>query len=148
MAKTVVEPILWLLFSAGGMLAALLMPVLLLLFGLAFPLGWLDAPDHEHLLAVLSNPITRLALLGLCVLALFHWAHRFRYTLTTDCSSSVRATSSILSAMASPPPGRSWPATCCCARSSTDPRSDPRGVDRDTVSSPVPPGPGRGRGVA
>ena len=81
MAKTVVEPIRWLLFSAGGMLAALLIPGLLLLFGFAFPLGWLDAPDREHMLAVLSNPITRLALLGLCVLALFHWAQRFRYTL-------------------------------------------------------------------
>ena len=28
--------------------SALLMPVLLLLFGLAFPLGWLAAPSHEH----------------------------------------------------------------------------------------------------
>jgi fumarate reductase subunit D len=81
MAKTVVEPIRWLLFSAGGMLAALLIPGLLVLFGVAIPLGWIDPPDHEHLLAVLRNPITRLALLALCVLALFHWAQRFRYTL-------------------------------------------------------------------
>ena len=81
MAKTLVEPFRWLLFSAGGMLAALLIPGLLLLFGLAFPLGWLEPPDQEHLLAVLRHPITRLALLALCVLALFHWAQRFRYTL-------------------------------------------------------------------
>ena len=81
MAKTIVEPVRWLLFSAGGMLAALLIPGLLLLFGFAFPLSWLDAPDHEHLLTVLRHPITRLVLLGLCVLALFHWAQRFRYTL-------------------------------------------------------------------
>ena len=80
MAKTVVEPIRWLLFSAGGMLAALLIPGLLLLFGVAIPLGWLN-PDHEHLLAVFRNPVTRLVLLALCVLALFHWAQRFRYTL-------------------------------------------------------------------
>ena len=33
------EPFLWLLFSAGGMAAALVLPVLLLMFGLAFPLG-------------------------------------------------------------------------------------------------------------
>jgi fumarate reductase subunit D len=33
------------------------------------------------MLAVLGNPLTRLALLGLCVLSLFHWAHRFRHTL-------------------------------------------------------------------
>jgi fumarate reductase subunit D len=81
MTKTLVEPFRWLLFSAGGMLAAMLIPGLLLLFGVAFPLGWLDPPDHEHLLAVLRHPVTRLVLLGLCVLALFHWAQRFRYTL-------------------------------------------------------------------
>jgi fumarate reductase subunit D len=81
MTKTLVEPLRWALFSAGGMLAAMLIPGLLLLFGVAFPLGWLDPPDHEHLLAVLRHPITRLVLLGLCVLALFHWAQRFRYTL-------------------------------------------------------------------
>ena len=40
------EPFLWLLFSAGGMVAALVLPVLLFLFGVAFPLGLLDAPDH------------------------------------------------------------------------------------------------------
>lgn len=79
--KPPLEPLAWLLFSSGGMVAALLVPVLLLLFGVAFPLGWLDAPDHAHLLAVLRNPITLLVLFGLCVLALFHWAHRFRYTL-------------------------------------------------------------------
>lgn len=81
MTRRTPEPFLWLLFSAGGMVAALLVPVLLFLFGLAFPLGWLDAPDHGHLLAVLQNPITKLILFGLCALALFHWAHRFRYTL-------------------------------------------------------------------
>jgi fumarate reductase subunit D len=62
-------------------LAALLLPILLLLFGLAFPLGWVAAPPHSHLLAVLGHPLTRLVLFFLCALALFHWAHRFRYTL-------------------------------------------------------------------
>ncbi|MGW0735346.1 fumarate reductase subunit FrdD [Streptomyces sp. NPDC002851] len=75
------EPLLWLLFSAGGMAAALLVPVLLFLFGVAFPLGWFAFPDHAHLLAVLRHPLTRVILFGLCVLCLFHWAHRFRYTL-------------------------------------------------------------------
>lgn len=72
---------MWLLFSGGGMVAALLVPVLLVLFGLAFPLGWLPAPDHEHLLALVRHPVTKLVLFGLCAMALFHWAHRFRYTL-------------------------------------------------------------------
>ncbi len=80
MARRPVEPYLWLLFTGGGMAAALLIPVLLFLFGVAIPLGWV-APDHAHLLAVLRHPVTRVVLLGLCVLALFHWAHRFRYTL-------------------------------------------------------------------
>jgi fumarate reductase subunit D len=75
------EPFLWLLFTAGGMAAALVVPILLFLFGVAFPLGWLDAPDHAHLLAVVQHPLTKLVLFGMCVLALFHWAHRFRFTL-------------------------------------------------------------------
>jgi fumarate reductase subunit D len=75
------EPFLWLLFSAGGMVAALFLPVLLFLFGLGFPLGMLDAPDHAHLLAIVRNPLTKLVLLVVCSLALFHWAHRFRFTL-------------------------------------------------------------------
>ncbi len=75
------EPLLWMLFSAGGMVTALMVPILLFLFGIAFPLDWITPPDHAHLLAVLRNWITRLVLFGLCALALAHWAHRFRYTL-------------------------------------------------------------------
>ena len=81
MAKRTIEPFLWVLFSAGGVLAALLIPVLLLLFGLAFPLAWLSPPTHEHLRAVLGHPVMRPVLFLLCTLSLFHWAHRFRYTL-------------------------------------------------------------------
>ena len=81
MAKRSIEPLLWLLFSAGGVLAALLLPILLFLFGVAFPLGWVAPPAHAHLYAVLSHPLTRGILFLLCMLALFHWAHRFRYTL-------------------------------------------------------------------
>jgi fumarate reductase subunit D len=40
MVKRRVEPLLWLLFSSGGLAAALLLPVPLLLFGLVFPAGW------------------------------------------------------------------------------------------------------------
>jgi fumarate reductase subunit D len=75
------EPLLWTLFSAGGVVAALLVPVHLFLFGLALPLGWLPEPSTEHLLALLRHPLTRVYLFVLCSLALFHAAHRFRYTL-------------------------------------------------------------------
>jgi len=81
MAKRPIEPFLWILFSAGGVLAALLIPVLLALFGLAFPLGWLAAPGHAYLLAVLGHPVPRAVLFLLSAFSLFHWAHRFRYAL-------------------------------------------------------------------
>lgn len=79
--KRTYEPFVWLMFSGGGVAAALVLPVLLFLFGVALPLGWISAPDYGHLLAVLGNPLTRLGLLGVCALALVHGAHRFRYTL-------------------------------------------------------------------
>ncbi len=69
------------MFSGGGVAAALVLPVLLVLFGLAVPLGWISVPDHAHLLGVLRNPLTRLVLFAVCALALVHGAHRFRYTL-------------------------------------------------------------------
>ena len=74
-------PFLWTVFSAGGTLAALLFPVHLFLFGLAFPLGWLEAPKYEYLLGLVEHPLTRLYLFGFISLSLFHWAHRFCYTL-------------------------------------------------------------------
>jgi fumarate reductase subunit D len=80
MTKRRLEPLLWLLFSGGGVIAAVFLPVLVVLFGLAIPLGWVR-PDYDHLHAVLSYWLTRLVVLGLLVLLLFHWAHRFRYTL-------------------------------------------------------------------
>jgi fumarate reductase subunit D len=76
-----IEPMLWLLFSAGGVMAALFIPMTLFLFGLAFPLGWLTPPPYSHLRAIFHNPITRIVLFVVCSLSLFHWAHRFRYTL-------------------------------------------------------------------
>ncbi|MCI0350616.1 MAG: hypothetical protein L0Z53_14425 [Acidobacteriales bacterium] len=81
MATRSIVPLLWSLFSAGGVVAAFLLPIHLFLFGLAFPLGWLEPPSYEHLSALLRLPLTRLYLFVLCSLPLFHWAHRFRYTL-------------------------------------------------------------------
>jgi fumarate reductase subunit D len=76
-----ITPFLWLLFSAGGTVAALLFPIHLLLNGLAFPLGLLPAPTYDSLRSLVGHPLTRLYLLVLISLPLFHWAHRFRYTL-------------------------------------------------------------------
>ena len=81
MTKRHPEPLLWMLFSAGGVMSGLLMPALVLVIGIAFPLGWLTPPSYPRMLALLENPLVQLTLLGLCILALFHWAHRFRHTL-------------------------------------------------------------------
>ena len=81
MARRSPEPLLWLLFSAGGVVSALVLPVLVLLLGIAIPLGWLATPSYEHLSAVVLHPLTRLVLFGICVLSLLHAAHRFRFTL-------------------------------------------------------------------
>jgi succinate dehydrogenase subunit D len=81
MPKRTAEPFVWLLFSAGGIAAALVLPALLFLFGVAMPLGWISTPDYAHLHAVLAHPLTRLGLFGVCALCLVHGAHRFRFTL-------------------------------------------------------------------
>ena len=79
--KRPIEPFLWTLFSAGGVVAAVFIPIHLLLFGLAFPLGWIEVPTYERLLRLAGNPFARIYLFVLSSLPLFHWAHRFRYTL-------------------------------------------------------------------
>ncbi len=76
-----ITPLLWILFSAGGTVAAFLFPVHLFLTGVAFPLGWLRAPGHEYVMRIMAHPLARLYFFVLISLPLFHWAHRFRYML-------------------------------------------------------------------
>ena len=80
-SKTSNEPFWWALFGAGGVVSALFVPVLLVLIGLAIPLGWAEAPAYQSMHALLASPVTRLVLFGIITLSLFHWAHRFRFTL-------------------------------------------------------------------
>ena len=96
MTRRRVEPLVWLMFSAGGVLASVFLPILVLLFGLAFPLGWLDRPDHGHLLAVVGHPVTFVVLLGSAVLMLVHSAHRFRYTLYDGLQIKKKRTVAVL----------------------------------------------------
>lgn len=81
MSKSI-HPLWWSLFGAGGTVAALLVPVHILLTGIALPAGWLDqALSYERLLALVTHPLARLYLFVLISLPLFHWAHRFRYVV-------------------------------------------------------------------
>jgi succinate dehydrogenase subunit D len=77
------EPIWWSLFSAGGVVAALLIPIHIFLTGIAWPLGILpeQALEYSRVKSLLSHPLAQLYCLVLISLPLFHWAHRFRYTL-------------------------------------------------------------------
>jgi fumarate reductase subunit D len=79
--KRPIEPLLWLLFSGGGMASAMIFPALVFAFGVAFPLGWIPPTSYEFLRGIVLHPITRVVLFGICMVSLFHWAHRFKYTL-------------------------------------------------------------------
>jgi fumarate reductase subunit D len=73
------KPILWLPFAAGGLVAALITPVLILITGLLVPLGVLHLP-YEKMAAAAHNPIGKLVLLGIVALPAWHAAHRLRMT--------------------------------------------------------------------
>lgn len=79
--KLRIEPLLWILFSAGGVVAAFFIPIHLFVQGIAAPLGWMKTAEYASAKAFLSFPIVRLYLFVLCSLPLFHAAHRIRYTL-------------------------------------------------------------------
>lgn len=74
---------LWSLFSAGGVLSALVAPGLILIFLILAPLGVFpaEATSSAHL-AKLFHPLpVRLAFLVVCTLTFIHWAHRFRFAV-------------------------------------------------------------------
>ncbi|MDR7534135.1 MAG: fumarate reductase subunit FrdD [Armatimonadota bacterium] len=75
------EPLWWLLFASGGTVAALVLPVHALLhLGLALGLAG-DVFAYDRVARLAAHPLGRLYLTAVVALALFHWAHRFRYTL-------------------------------------------------------------------
>ena len=73
----------WFLFAQGGVIAAILIPVHVLVQGILGPLGIVPVVDRHYdtWVRVLSNPLVKLYLLVLIVLPFFHFAHRLRYLL-------------------------------------------------------------------
>ena len=71
-----IEPLWWGLFSAGGVVAAFLAPVHILIFGFALPLGWIA--DNG---ALFHHWLVKIYLFVLIALPLYHWAHRFYFTV-------------------------------------------------------------------
>lgn len=78
--KRAIEPLFWSFFGGGGALSALFLPVLLFFTGLAIPLGWIE-PSYSYLASLVAPWYSRVLILALVSLSLFHWAHRFRFTL-------------------------------------------------------------------
>jgi fumarate reductase subunit D len=75
------EPIFWLLFGAGGFMAALLLPGLLLGFGIGLPLGWWSdyAGSYHRVRALVANPIGAPLVAVVLSLVCWHGAHHLRH---------------------------------------------------------------------
>jgi fumarate reductase subunit D len=73
------KPMLWLPFAGGGLAAALITPVLILITGILVPLGVLHL-QYETIAAFAHNPIGKLILFGAVALPTWHAAHRLRMT--------------------------------------------------------------------
>ena len=82
--KRSVAPLFWLLFGAGGMLAALFGPALVIMTGLAAPTGvglGASIMDYAHAVAFARNPLGKLVLLAVISLFAWHGAERIYLTL-------------------------------------------------------------------
>ena len=75
--------IYWFLFSQGGVVAAVLLPVHVLVQGILGPLDIVRVVDRHYdtWVMLLGNPIVKLYLLVLIATPFFHFAHRLRYLL-------------------------------------------------------------------
>jgi fumarate reductase subunit D len=73
----------WFLFAQGGVIAAILIPVQVLVQGILGPLGIVPVVDRHYdtWTRVLGNPLVKLYLLVLIAFPFFHFAHRLRYLL-------------------------------------------------------------------
>lgn len=71
----------WFIFAQGGGLAALVLPVHILVQGILGPLGVVKVVDRHYdtWVNVLGNPLVKLYILVLVALSFFHFAHRLRY---------------------------------------------------------------------
>jgi len=75
------EPIIWLLFGGGMLVGGMLLPALILVLGIAGPLGFVDpsALSFERIHGFASSLPGRLVLLGAIALPLWAGAHHLRH---------------------------------------------------------------------
>ena len=72
------EPFFWAMFSAGGVIIALLLPVLIVITGFVVPAEGIEFDQLERLF---NNVLVRLIILGVAFFSFVHAAHRLRHTL-------------------------------------------------------------------
>ncbi|HUZ86971.1 MAG TPA: fumarate reductase subunit FrdD [Candidatus Saccharimonadales bacterium] len=84
----------WFMFAQGGVIAAVLIPVHILVQGILGPLGWVNVVDRHYdtWINLLGNPIVKLYLLVLIAVPFFHFAHRLRYLLVDLGVPAARST--------------------------------------------------------
>ncbi len=72
------EPFFWAIFSAGGMIAAFLLPVLIVITGFVVPAEGIEFDQLDNLFGFW---LVRLVIFGVAFLGFFHAAHRIRHLL-------------------------------------------------------------------
>ena len=77
------EPIFWGLFGAGGMVVAMLLPVIVLITGLLVPMGIMDVEtmSYERVLEFASSWWGACILLVIIALPVWHGMHRIYHGL-------------------------------------------------------------------
>lgn len=77
------EPIVWGLFGAGGMLTALITPVMIFITGLLVPLGVIDSESfsYQKIAGFATTWYGALIILVLVALPLWHTLHRIFHAL-------------------------------------------------------------------
>ncbi|TVR98774.1 MAG: fumarate reductase subunit D [Rhodospirillales bacterium] len=69
----------WFLFAAGGTVVAFVLPVMVLVTGIAPTLGLFEgAMSFDAMSAFVGNWLVKIVLFGIITLALWHAAHRLR----------------------------------------------------------------------
>jgi len=85
------EPFWWALFSAGGVVAAFLVPIHIVLVGFAVPLGWISDTGVLY-----QHWWVKAYLFVLISLPLYHWAHRFYFALNDMGLKTIRKPLAVL----------------------------------------------------
>ena len=78
------EALFWSLFAAGGVLAALLMPIIILSIGIFGPLEWrwfVNATSYTGIRDLLDVPIIRIVTGIVLTLISIHAVHRIRHLI-------------------------------------------------------------------